>query len=209
MSNAKNILEFLNFSEKLKTQLRDNKLSTGRLESVADHSWHVALMILLIEPHLKNKIDVLKSLKMALIHDITEADIGDIPLPDSFNNEELREQKKASEEKEIQKIKEMLDNPIGEEIYNLWHEREQRVSSEAKFVKAIDSLEANHQSLRFGDMSYWDDRYFGFVFTKCKKHCEHEDILQELNEELCVEIEKQMEEFGVDVEHIKKNQIEI
>lgn len=62
MNNTKKILDFLKFSEKLKTQLRDNKLSTGRIESVADHSWQITLMCILVEPHLKNKVDLLKVL---------------------------------------------------------------------------------------------------------------------------------------------------
>jgi len=117
MENAKIILDFLRFSEKLKTQKRDNLLSDGNRESVADHSWHLALMALVVSPHLESSVDLLKVFKMILIHDLPEAEIGDIPFSKSVQNPALKKEKDDQEKSEIGKIKNMVRGDLGKEIY--------------------------------------------------------------------------------------------
>jgi len=201
---AQKILSFLTFSEKLKNQLRDNRLSSGRMESVADHSWHLALMVMLIEPHLSNKIDLLKCLKMATIHDLAEAELGDVPFSESHQNPEVKKEKKRQERQEAERIKQMLGNEVGAEIYGLWLELEERTTPEAKLIKALDSLEANYQAILFGDIDWWDNIYYDLVLVKAHKHCLHEDILAELNEAINNQVVEKMKRINLDVEAIQQ-----
>jgi putative hydrolases of HD superfamily len=202
-NEAIRILNFLRFSEKLKTQLRDCLVSTGREESVADHSWHLALMAFLTSPHLKNKIDLLKTLKMILIHDLTEAQIGDIPFSHATENPNLKIEKQKAELVEIKKIKDLIGGELGEEVFSLWEEYEERKSPEAKFVKALDCMEANYQSILYGDISYWDDIYYDVILSKSDNHCTHEPILIKLNEEIKRRTEPELTKIGLDVEKLK------
>jgi len=204
MENAERILDFLKFSEKLKTQKRDNLLSDGKKESVADHSWHLALMALVVHPHLEESVDLLKVFKMILIHDLPEAELGDIPFSKSVENPELKKEKDEQEKLEIEKIKNKIGGDIGKEINELWQEYKERKTKEAKFVKALDSLEADYQGILFDNISYWDDIYYSLVFIKSDKHCVHEKILQEINSEIKKRTEEKMLDIGIDVNKIKE-----
>ena len=197
MEKAIKILEFLKFSEKLKTQKRSVQNSNKDYESSADHSWHLALMALLVEPHLEDKIDLLKTLKMILIHDLVEAEIGDLPYYDGISNPKLYERKNLEEKNEIEKIKDMIsriDENIATEIYDLWHEYKQRETKESLFAKALDSMEANFQSIILGNIDYWGDIDHEIFLTKADEYCEHEKILKNINlvikQKMKAEIEK-------------------
>ncbi len=74
------LLDFLQAAEQLKDTLRSGTTTGGRPESTAEHSWRLALMVLLFEPELK-EIDMLKLLKLTLVHDLGEAISGDVPAP--------------------------------------------------------------------------------------------------------------------------------
>jgi len=68
---------FIREVEKLKGVNRVNRTLDGRYENSAEHSWHVALMALLLEEHANRPIDMLKVVKLLLIHDLVEIDAGD------------------------------------------------------------------------------------------------------------------------------------
>jgi putative hydrolase of HD superfamily len=206
MQKAIEILEFLRFSSKLKSQERSIKISWERQESVADHSWHLCLMALLVVPHLQNKVDLLKTLKMALVHDIVEAEIGDTPHGLTATNQKLKIEKEKSEKKEIEKIRKMIGGDLGKEFYELWHEFEKLKTNEAKLVKALDSLEANHQSILF-DVSYWDDYFYDIALTKADKFCKHEGILTNLNAEITNQMKNEFQKIGLKLKKRKKEKI--
>ncbi len=84
---AQKILEFLHFTEKLKRLTRHSWLSDGRQESVAEHTWRISIMFILVEPHLGIKVDSLKTLEMIVIHDIIEIIAGDIWAFDAMKKE--------------------------------------------------------------------------------------------------------------------------
>ncbi|MDZ4323104.1 MAG: HD domain-containing protein, partial [Alphaproteobacteria bacterium] len=73
-------VQFLNIAEKLKCEMRHSWLSSGRQESVAEHSWRMGLMVMTFFPYLSQKVDLEKCLKMAILHDLAEAEVGDIPV---------------------------------------------------------------------------------------------------------------------------------
>lgn len=201
MQRAIEILEFLRFSSKLKSQERTIKLSWERQESVADHSWHLCLMALLVFPHLENKIDLLKVLKMALIHDLVEAEIGDIPYGITATNETIKKEKEKNERKEIKKIRDMVGGDLGKEIYDLWNEFEDMKTNEARLVKTLDSLEAQFQSISF-DINYWDDYFYKVALNKNKAQmfCKGEDILEKLTIEIARRMEDEFRKIGLDVD---------
>src|SRR5579883_513093 len=79
------MLEMLHIAENLKHEMRHSWLSNGRQESVAEHTWRVAFMVILMAPYLDQAVDIEKCLKLALLHDLAEAETGDIPV---FENQQ-------------------------------------------------------------------------------------------------------------------------
>lgn len=79
ITTIQQILESYKLIDRLKDELRHSWLSTGRQESVADHSWGMCLLAVLAAPHLDNQVDIAKVLKMIVCHNLVEALVGDIP----------------------------------------------------------------------------------------------------------------------------------
>lgn len=130
--------------ERLKLIFRSAKLSTGRKESVADHSWRLSLMVSVLAPKLQKKINIEKALKMAIIHDIDEINDGDIPSHIHFFNKEVAQRKKENGLAAMKGIKKIYQG-FGEDIYKIWEEYEEQKTFESKFVKALDRLDARIQ----------------------------------------------------------------
>lgn len=143
---------------------------------------------------------------MAIIHDLTEAEIGDIPFSTAYLNPEIKNKKKDLEKVEIKKIKKLLDPLLKNEFDELFLEMEERKTFESKLVKALDCMETNYQALLFGDIDWWEDIYYDLALYKSKKHCTHKNILQELNDEINKQTEFKMKKIGLDVEKIKNNE---
>lgn len=148
------IMSFMGLMERLKNELRHSWTSSGRQESVAEHSWRLSLLILSIHPNLEHPVNLLRTLKMAIIHDCVEALSGDIPVFDLITNED-HAIKQAREEAAIDKIAKLLGPPIGDEIQQLWYEFEERKTPEAKLVYALDKLECKIQHNE-ADISTWN-----------------------------------------------------
>ena len=108
--------------------------------------------------------------------------------------------KKIEEEnREIEKIRDLLGRELGDEIFALWHEYEELKTAESTFVKALDSLEANHQSIMC-DVDYWPDYYYPIALTKADKYCQHEEILNALNSEITERMKIEFKKAGIDWE---------
>lgn len=140
-----NLIQFLQIASNLKTTLRSNQIIKERKESTADHSWRVALLIILVEPFLDKKIDVEKALKMAIIHDLAEALVGDSSILELLNYDELIKKKFDKEHDAFIQFKTLLGDKTGNEIFSLWKEFEENATYEAKTVNALDKLEAQLQ----------------------------------------------------------------
>src|SRR5512138_2148060 len=132
------ILQVLQLAERLKFELRHSWLSNGRQESVAEHTWQMGLMAVLMYRHLEHDVDMERALKMILVHDLIEAEAGDVPF---FETGARKAAKPDKERAAIEKIRGMLDPATGQEVYELWHEFENGETLEAKFAKALDNLE--------------------------------------------------------------------
>lgn len=127
------LLPFIKEIDRLKTVERQALIHNGgRRENSAEHSWHLALTVLVLEKTSEQKIDVCKAVKMALLHDIVEIDAGDSFVYDN------QDDKKESEAKALQRIMGLLPASLEKEFSDLWTEFEEGISPEAKFVSALD-----------------------------------------------------------------------
>ena len=136
------MLEFLRSAEQLKSTLRSCHASTGRQESVAEHSWRLALMAMLLR-HEFPELDTEKVLRMCLVHDLGEAISGDIPAPEQARRREKDPSagKAEQERRDLVTLLAPLPAALQLEITTLWDEYEAAVSPEARLVKALDKLE--------------------------------------------------------------------
>ena len=129
-------ISFLREAEKLKGILRANQTVDGRHENSAEHSWHVSLMALLLEEHASSPIDMLKVIKLLLIHDLVEIDAGD-----TWLYEENQDSKLEAETKAANRLFSLLPEHQKDEYVMLWNEFESRSTAEAKFASAIDGIQ--------------------------------------------------------------------
>ncbi|MDI2589164.1 HD domain-containing protein [Psychrobacillus sp. NEAU-3TGS] len=202
--NLIDILKVIKLGEKLKYELRHSWLSTGRQESVAEHTWRVSLMAMLIEPYLDKKVDIAKLLKMIIIHDLVEAEARDIPAFETMNNMEKKKEKEMNEMRAIENIKDTLKGKLGEDIYNLWIEFENKQSFEAKVANALDKLEAQIQHNE-ADISTWIDVEYQMSFM-LGKHTDFNTVLTQFKDIIEEEAEIKIENEGiVEVENVKLN----
>ncbi len=136
-----NLLQQINFIkeiDKLKFIQRKTKLfNSDRNENDAEHSWHLAMMTIVLAEHSNVPIDILKVLKMVLIHDIVEIDAGDIFIYDTENNHSNTEE----ERKAANRIFGMLPKKQADELISVWEEFESGLTDEAKFAKSMDRFE--------------------------------------------------------------------
>ena len=145
MSKTEEIINFIQYSEGLKKELRTFTLSDGeRRESTAEHSWRLALFVMLVGPELKTKVNIDRAIRIAIAHDLVEVEAGDVSYMKHFNNYQLKKSKEKSEKEAIERIKEKFGES-GSMIDSLWLEYEEQKTQESKLVKALDKLEARLQ----------------------------------------------------------------
>ena len=139
-------IEFILEIDKLKQVLRQTFLTDGsRRENDAEHSWHLAVMaVLLCEYAAEPELDLLRVVKMALVHDLVEIDAGD-----TFHYDEAgHEDKDRREQQAADRIFELLPVDQGAELRSLWEEFEARQTPEARYAAALDRLQPNLLNFR-------------------------------------------------------------
>ncbi len=174
--NTATFLEILTVAEKLKCNTRHSWTSSGRHESVAEHSWRTALMALLMRDEFP-EIDMNKVIRMCLIHDLGEAFTGDIP---TF------EKKEEDSEKEDEIFFQWIatfHTPYREEFTELLKEMNELETDEAKLYKALDNLEAVIQHNE-ADISTWIPLEYDLQFTYGADKVEFSPYLRELKKEI-------------------------
>lgn len=199
MDSIRQILSTLTLAEALKRELRHSWLSDGRQESVAEHTFQMALMALFISPYLENPVSLERTLKMILVHDLVEAIAGDIPF---FEASDRKDQKAMIENAAIEKIRQMLPTEVGTEVFERWHEFENGTSLEAKFARALDNLEVQLQH-NLASLKTWEPIEYELVYTKMDKHCEHDEFLKALCKAIQNKAELKLLEGGISVQAIK------
>jgi putative hydrolase of HD superfamily len=110
---------------------------TARKENDAEHAWHMAVMTILLSEYANEKIDVLKTVTMLLIHDIVEIDAGDTYAYDAEGAKTQRER----EEKAAERIFGMLPEDQAKKFRDLWEEFEAKKTPEAKFARTMDNIQ--------------------------------------------------------------------
>ena len=137
-------IDFIKEIDKIKYIQRKTKLfNSDRNENDAEHSWHLAMMTLVLVQHSEVPVDVLKVLKMVLIHDIVEIDAGDIFIYDTAKNHSNTEE----ERKAAQRIFGILPKKQADEMLFIWEEFESGQTPEAKFARTMDRLEPLLQNI--------------------------------------------------------------
>ena len=166
------LIKFLGIIEKLKCNTRHSWTSSGRQESVAEHSWRLAVMALLLKDEFP-ETDNEKVIKMCLIHDWGEAITGDIP---TFLKKEADEKVENSE---VDNLLAKLPENLKTEFSQLFCEMRKLETREAKLVKALDKLEAviSHNE---ADISTWIPLEYELNLVYGKEECAEFEYLVEL-----------------------------
>lgn len=128
-------MDFILELDKIKSIQRQTHLANGsRFENDAEHSWHLALMCFTLAEYANEEIDVLKTMKMVLLHDVVEIDAGDTYAYDTKGNETKRARELAAAER----IFHILPKDQAEEYRRLWDEFEEMETPESKFANMLD-----------------------------------------------------------------------
>ena len=187
------ILGFLALSEGLKRELRHSWLSDGRRESVAEHSWQMALMAILIQPHLEEPVDLGRTLEMIVVHDLVEALVGDVPY---FETGERKLLKRQMEAQAIEEIRERLGSPVGDRVRSLFFEFEERMTPEARFAGALDNLEVQIQH-NLADFSTWTEAEYALIYDKIEQPSAYDPFLSAFCKAIQAAAEDKLKQAGV------------
>ena len=181
------LLNALHTAERLKDATRHCYTSGGRHESVAEHSWRLALLAYWLHDDFP-ELDMGKVIRMCLIHDLGEAFTGDIPTFDKTQADEDRE------EALLFAWVEGLPAPFRGEMAALYREMAALETPEAKLYKALDNLEAVVQHNE-SDLSTWAENEFSLNLTYGFDKAAWSPILTALRNAVRAETEARIEEF--------------
>lgn len=145
-------LGFLREADKLKSILRHSRVTfADRRENDAEHSWHLALTVMILAEHAEPGLDLLRTLEMVLIHDLVEIDAGDtIAYASSAEKAAQTERERAAAER----IFGLLPAEQGARLRTLFDEFEARVTPEARFARALDRLQPILQNVASGGITW-------------------------------------------------------
>lgn len=174
--NPRELLSVLAVAERLKCNTRHCYTSTGRHESVAEHSWRTALMAMLLKDEFP-QADMDKVIRMCLIHDLGEAFTGDIP---TFRK---TDEDVAVEDACFRKWVDSMPVDIRENFSKLLREMEEMESVEAKIYKALDKLEALIQHNE-SDISTWLPLEYDLQLTYGVENMKFSPYMQQLRQEV-------------------------
>lgn len=138
MDRLEKQMAFIREIDKEKQIFRQTYLADGtRKENDAEHAWHMAIMTFLLSEYANEEIDVLKTIRMLLIHDIVEIDAGDTYAYD----ESAKATQKEREEKAASRLFGILPEDQGAELLALWKEFEACETKEARFARTMDNIQ--------------------------------------------------------------------
>jgi 5'-deoxynucleotidase YfbR-like HD superfamily hydrolase len=163
-------LEFLRAAERLKVMTRSAYTSSGEPESVAEHSWRLCLMALVLHDEFP-VVNLARLLAICVVHDLGEALGGDVPAPEQARRLVLDPAAgKASQERaDLLTLVEPLPEKTRNEIVSLWDEYERATTPEARLAKALDKLETILQHTQGENPPDFDYRFnlgYGRAFMR-------------------------------------------
>ena len=188
------ILSFLAITEKLKMELRHSWLSNGRRESVAEHSWHMAMLAILLRRHLREPVDLGRTLLMVAVHDLVEAIAGDMPVFGAGPSADEREQ---AERAAMRELRTLMPNEVGREIEAAWLEFEGGQTPEARLVRALDRIEVQAQH-NLAPITTWEPEERFVMYERLPGACAHEPVLGELARRVIGAAERKLRAAGLD-----------
>ncbi|BBF45307.1 hypothetical protein lbkm_4069 [Lachnospiraceae bacterium KM106-2] len=138
MERLEKQIQFILELDKIKKIRRQTYLTDGiEKEDDAQHSWHLAVMCIILQEYANESIDVLKTMSMVLIHDVIEIDAGDTYAYDEAGNQTKQER----ELKAAERIFNILPQDQAEYMRSLWDEFEEMQTAESKFANAMDKIQ--------------------------------------------------------------------
>ena len=141
--NVDTIYAFLKEINAFKSQQRFSLITEGgRRESDAEHTWHLVMSVWLYSSVFEKSIDLLKAMKLALVHDLVEIYAGDVY---GGAPEEQRRGKQEREQAAAEKLFSQLPHDFQKEFTDLWNEYEQRETVESQYVWALDKIAPSFQ----------------------------------------------------------------
>lgn len=188
-TRLKRQIQFIVEVDKVKSIFRQTYLAdANRKENDAEHSWHLALMAVLLKDYMKEEVDLTKVMIMVLIHDLVEIDAGDTYAYDESGAATKRER----EEKAADRIFGLLPEDQGQEFRKLWEEFEAYKTPEAKYAHLLD----NFQPLLLNDASggkSWEEHgvHRSQVYKRNERIPETSEIIWEQMKEI---IQKHIEQ---------------
>lgn len=174
--NARDYLDILHVAEKLKDTPRHCTTTRGRTESVAEHSWRVSLMALLLRREFPD-VDIDRVVDMCLIHDLGECFTGDIPTFIKTDSD------RSVEDSLLDQWVSSLPEEVSAELKSLYAEMEAQETKESKIYKALDKLEALIQHNE-SPLSTWSENEYELNKTYAFNIVEFSDWLTALRKEI-------------------------
>jgi len=153
IENLQKLFDFFLIVSKLKQTYRFSEVKDMHHDSTADHSWRLAFMAFMIANELKLDIDVLRTMKIAIVHDLAELVTGDIDVRLIIDRKKTVEEKDKGEIDAMKKITEDLPEEHKKEINDLWYEYLDSKTREAKYLRALNRMEAYLQCIEAGSQS--------------------------------------------------------
>ena len=184
--DIRSYLDFLKLAERLKCNTRHSYTSSGRRESVAEHSWRLALMAYLVRDEFP-QLDIERVIQMCLFHDMGEAVTGDIP---AFEKTDAH---RTVEADAVETLLGGLPAPYREELGGLFAEMEARETAEARLYKALDKLEAVIQHNE-ADISTWLPLEYDLQMTYGEQECGFDSYISRLREAVREDSRRKIEE---------------
>ena len=185
-------LDFLRAAERLKSTVRSGYTSGGEQESVAEHTWRLCLMALLLAPEYPD-IDFARLVKICIVHDLGEAIGGDVPAPEQARRAAAGAAagKADAERRDLLQLLEPLPEERRREIVALWDEYEAAASPEARLAKALDKLETILQHTQGRNPPGFDYR---FNLGYGRRYTADDPLVARLREVLDAETERRARE---------------
>ncbi len=173
--DIRSFMELMDLAERLKNNTRHSWTSSGRHESVAEHSWRLTLMAYFVKDEFP-QADMDKVIRMCILHDFGEAFTGDIP---AFLKSE---QDSHAERDQVSRWVSHLPQPFAEELGELFQEMEGLETVESRIYKALDKMEAVIQHNE-ADISTWLPLEYELQMNYGAKEVEFSDYMKALKEE--------------------------
>ena len=142
---------FLNEADRLKSVLRATTLVDGsRPENSGEHSWHLALYALVLADQAAPGVDINRVIRMLLIHDLVEIDVGDVPIHSANGQAHGSAETLRAESLAADRIFGLLPKDLSADLRALWEEFEAAQSPDAVFAKSLDRVQPVMANLMSG-----------------------------------------------------------